>query len=79
MTGDGQWWWAFAVPAGLLFYSVYSRKHAWLSRLIFGLFFGLTAGQAFQRFAAVQFPLIRSAADVPLVNPPEARPRTRTS
>jgi hypothetical protein len=73
MVQEGRWWWAMALPAGLLFYSVYSRKHAWLSRVIFGLFFGLTAGQAFQRFAAVQFPLIRSAADVPLVNPPEAR------
>lgn len=68
----GQWWWAAAIPAGLLFYTVYSRRHAWMSRLIFGLFFGLTAGQAFQAYAAVQFPLIRSAMDVPLINPPAA-------
>jgi len=71
MTGEGRWWWAFALPAGLLFYTIYSKKHAWMSRLVFGLFFGFTAGQAFQRYAAVQFPLIRSAIDVPLRNPPE--------
>ncbi|HVK06720.1 MAG TPA: hypothetical protein VM490_24860 [Armatimonadaceae bacterium] len=72
MTAEGQWWWAAALPAGLMFYTVYSRKNSWMSRLIFGLFFGLTAGQAFQRYAAVQFPLIRSAVTIPLVNPPEA-------
>jgi hypothetical protein len=56
-----------------LFYLIYSRRHAWMSRLVVGLFFGFTAGQAFQRYAAVQFPLIRSAVNVPLVNPPEVR------
>lgn len=71
MVVDGQWWLAAALPLGLLFYTVYSRRHAWMARLMFGFFFGLTAGQAFQRYAAVQFPLIRSAVDVPLVNPPE--------
>jgi small-conductance mechanosensitive channel len=50
---------------------VYSKKHAWMSRLIFGLFFGAAAGQAFQGFAARYFPLIRSAVNVPLYNPPE--------
>jgi hypothetical protein len=67
----GQWWWAFALPAGLLFYLIYSRRYAWMSRLIFALFFGFAAGQAFQGFAAIYFPLIRSAINVPLVNPPE--------
>ncbi|MBC8101589.1 MAG: hypothetical protein H7Z41_03265 [Cytophagales bacterium] len=71
MVAEGQWWWAAALPAALLFYTVYSRRNAWMSRLIFGFFFGLTAGQAFQRYAAVQFPLIRSAVNVPLINPPE--------
>jgi hypothetical protein len=72
MVQKGQWWWAFALPAGLLFYMVYSKKHAWMSRLIFGLFFGAAAGQAFQGLAADLFPLIRSAVNVPMVNPPEA-------
>ncbi len=72
MTGEGRWWWALALPAGFLFYTIYSKRNAWMSRLIFGLFFGLTAGQAFQRFAAVNFPLVRSAMNLPLVNTPEA-------
>ncbi|MDX1934337.1 MAG: hypothetical protein SFU56_17175 [Capsulimonadales bacterium] len=72
MTTKGMWWWAFAVPAGLLFYFIYSKKHAWLSRLIFGLFFGAAAGRAFQGFAAFYFPQIRAAVNMPLLNPPEA-------
>lgn len=68
----GEWWWAFALPGGLLFYTIYSRKHSWMSRLIFGLFFGAAAGRAFQGFCAQYFPLVRSAVNVPLVNPPEA-------
>jgi hypothetical protein len=72
MVDKGEWWWAFALPAGLLFYMVYSKRYAWMSRLIFGLFFGAAAGREFQRFAATYFPLARSAANIPLVNPPEA-------
>jgi hypothetical protein len=72
MMQKGQWWWAFALPAGLLFYMIYSRKHAWMSRLIFGVFFGIAAGTAFQGLAADLFPLIRSAVNIPLINPPEA-------
>ena len=72
MVQKGQWWWAFALPAGLLFYLVYSRKHNWMSRLIFGVFFGAAAGQAFQGWAAKYFPLIRSAINNPLRPTPEA-------
>ena len=73
MFNEGKWWWAFALPAGLLFYTVYSRKHSWMSRLIFGLFFGAAAGRAFQAFAATYFPLLKSAVNIPLVNPPEIK------
>ena len=76
MVNKGQWWWAFALPAGLMFYMVYSKKHGWMSRLIFGLFFGAAAGQAFQGFAADTFPLIRSAINIPLWSPPEAKAPT---
>jgi hypothetical protein len=72
MTKDGQWWLAAFIPAGLLFYTIYSNKHAWMSRIIFGIFFGAAAGQTFQGYAAYYFPLARSIADVKLVNPPEA-------
>src|SRR4028119_1923414 len=43
MVAEGRWWWAFALPAGLLFYLIYSRKYSWMSRLIFAVFFGFAA------------------------------------
>ena len=67
MTVEGKWWLAFALPGGLLFYTIYSRRHAWMSRLIFGLFFGAAAGRAFQGYASYYFPLIRSALNIPLL------------
>lgn len=75
MTGPvadegGRWWWAFALPAGMLFYLIYSKRYSWMSRLIFALFFGFAAGQAFQGFAGYYFPLIRSAIDIPLWGQP---------
>jgi hypothetical protein len=71
MVGEGQWWWAFALSGGLLFYLIYSKRYGWMSRLIFALFFGFAAGQAFQGFAAYYFPLVRSAINNPL-DPPAA-------
>jgi hypothetical protein len=59
MVTEGRWYFAFALPAGLLFYFVYSKRHAWLSRLIFGVSFGAAAGLAFQGFAAKFFPQIQ--------------------
>jgi hypothetical protein len=71
MTKGGQWWQALFLPAGLLFYTIYSRRHAWMSRLIFGVFFGAAAGLNFQGFAAYYFPLARSVVNVPLIHPAE--------
>jgi hypothetical protein len=51
----GLWYFFFVIPGGALFYMIYSRRHAWLSRLIFGFFFGAASGQAFQGFAALYF------------------------
>jgi hypothetical protein len=65
-AGGGRWWWAFALPGGLLFYMIYSKRYAWTSRLIYALFFGFAAGQAFRGFASIYFPLIQSAINVPL-------------
>lgn len=70
MIVRGEWWWACALPAGGLFFLVYSKRYAWMSRLVIALFFGLVAGLTFQGFAGKYFPLIRSAIDVPLWNVP---------
>ena len=61
MTEGGKWWWAFALTVSLLFYTIYTKRHAWMSRLVFGLFFGFAAGQVFQGFTGEYWPLIRTA------------------
>ncbi len=62
MITEGKWYFFFALPAGMLFYFVYSKRHAWLSRLIFGVSFGAAAGLAFQGFAAKFFPQLQRLA-----------------
>lgn len=71
MLVEGRWWMLFAVPAALMFYMIYSKKNAWMSRLIFGLFLGTAAGQSFQSFAADYFPKIATTGSKALMNLPE--------
>ena len=47
----GQWAWIMTVPVGLMFYGIYTRQFHWMSRLLFGVFFGLAAGTVFQDFS----------------------------
>jgi len=56
MVTGGQWYWVFAAVLGSMFYFMYSRKHAWISRVIFGLFMGLAAGGTFREFYEIYFP-----------------------
>ena len=56
MVGKGVWAWAFAAVVGSMFYFMYSKKHAWISKLIFGLFMGLSAGGIFREFYEIYFP-----------------------
>lgn len=68
MVFEGRWFWAFAVVLGSMFYFMYSRRHVWISRVIFGLFMGLAAGGAFREFSEIYFPQI-GASMRPLVVP----------
>ncbi|MBI2844411.1 MAG: hypothetical protein HYX78_13520 [Armatimonadetes bacterium] len=61
MVEKGQWWWAFALPVGLMFYFIYSKRSAWISRLIFGALMGLLSGMAFQLFANTYIPMVRGS------------------
>ena len=61
MTKEGQWWWIFAFLAGMMFYFVYSRRHAWISRIIFGVFMGFSAGLTFKAFATEYVPQIAAS------------------
>ena len=44
----GLWLFAILVPIGLLGYTVFSRKHNWMSRIPIGIILGLWAGQQVQ-------------------------------
>lgn len=58
MTKEGQWYLAFAMVLGSMFYFTYSKKHVWISRIIFGLFMGFAAGGLFREFAEIYMPQI---------------------
>lgn len=55
---QGQWWYILFLVAGLYFYFIYSRKHAWLARLAIGFFMGVGAGQQFQAFVNDTWPQV---------------------
>ena len=61
MVYNGQWYWIFAAVAGSMFYFMYSNRHVWISRIIFGFFMGVTAGGMFRAFYEVYFPQIGSS------------------
>lgn len=61
------WWMAALLPAGALFYFIYSKKNGWMARLIFGLFIGFASGQAFQSFAGDYFPQFKNVATRSLI------------
>ncbi len=62
----GQWWLMFAFLLGLLYYTLYIRKLAWMSRLLIGVMMGVGAGLAFQGFVSTYSPQI-AAAFTPLL------------
>jgi len=45
-----RWWWAFALVIGLMFYTVFTPRFAWMSRMALSLMMGLGAGYAFKGF-----------------------------
>lgn len=61
MIQDGEYYWVFALVIGSMFYFMYSKKHAWISRVIFGLFMGFSAGGMFREFYESYFPQIGSS------------------
>lgn len=80
MVPGGQWEWILIVPLGAMFYTVFVPRLAWMSRMIFGLFFGIAAGQSFQGFASQYVPqvaktfkpILPHAAAVGAVSPAQA-------
>lgn len=57
----GEWWLAFALAAGSLYYFIYSKKYNWVARMLIGLFLGVGAGQQFQAFVNDVWPQITTS------------------
>ncbi len=68
MVKDGYWAMAMTIPIGLMFYGMYTQRFAWMSRLLFGIFFGLAAGTVFQGVAQGFIPQVTTSFK-PLVPP----------
>ncbi len=56
-----RWWWAFALVLGLMFYTVFSPRFAWMSRMALSLMMGLGAGYTFKGFVLDISPHIASS------------------
>ena len=65
----GRWWLIFAALFGLLYYTTYVRRFAWMSRLLIATLMGFGAGLVFQGIAAEYGPQI-GASFVPLLPRP---------
>lgn len=44
---NGAWAWVLVIPLAAMAYMIFSRKHAWISRVPIGLLIGIGAGQLF--------------------------------
>jgi hypothetical protein len=63
---EGYWLWSLALVAGGMYYTIYSKRLAWMSRLVMTTMMGLVAGLAFRKFYGQYIPQI-GASFKPLV------------
>ncbi len=54
----GHWWWMFAPMIASLYFTIFSRRHAWMSRLLMGTLLGAAAGQVLKAFTVEVFPQV---------------------
>lgn len=54
----GQWWWMVPFLIGLLYYTIYFQKLAWMARMLIGTLMGLAAGLQIQQVAITYFPQV---------------------
>jgi hypothetical protein len=62
----GQWLWILALVGGAMYYTIYSKRFAWMSRMVMMTMMGLSAGLAFRAFFGTFMPQI-GASFKPLV------------
>lgn len=79
---EGQWWWLIPFLIGLLYFTIYSQKLAWMARMLIGALMGLAAGLQIQLVAIIHLPQIRDSfrpllpRAVPFYNEMMGRPNT---
>lgn len=54
-------WYLIPLSFGLLYYTIYSRRHGWLAKLVIGLSLGFTAGLGIKGFFAEMIPQVKSS------------------
>ena len=65
-AGGGQWWLFFGLLIGLLFYTVYFPKLAWMNRFALMIAMGLAAGAVLQQFMGTMGPQIVASFKAPI-------------
>lgn len=58
---EGQWMWALALVPGLMYYTIYSRRLNWMSRMVMTTMMGFTAGLYFREWAGQYMPQIANS------------------
>lgn len=72
----GYYLWAILLPIGLMGYFVFSKKHAWMSRIPIGIIIGLWSGQQFQAWSQRYFPQMQASMKPIIGNDAFFRPIT---
>lgn len=68
MTAEGKWPWIFVLVVGMMFYTIYVPRYAWMSRLLMVTLMGMAAGVAFKGFARLYIPQLASSF-LPVLKP----------
>jgi hypothetical protein len=53
--------WILCLVPGLMWYTLYSKRLSWMSRIVFGLFIGLGAGLAFKTYFLLIMPQVKDS------------------
>jgi hypothetical protein len=55
---DPKLFWLLCLVPGAMWYTLYSKKRAWMSRLVFAMFIGMGAGLAFKKYLLLIVPQV---------------------
>ena len=69
MKKEGIWWWALVLIPGMMYYTIYSKRLSWMSRLVMMVMLGFESGLIFRVWAGRYMPQIADSFR-PLIPPP---------